>query len=768
MNTKVLQTLEFNQIRKRLASLTQTAVGREMAFRLKPSSHLEVIQAWQEETSEARRLLERQLGLFLEEVKDEREVIRQAQRCGILLPEDFLDILVVARVGTRIKRTLIKAPLPHFHLRTSRIGNFEALTRKITAVIGEQGEIRDRASPRLAQIRQDITRAHQRLQDHLEGLVRSSQVSRYLQEPVVTLREGRYVLPVRREHKSQVPGIVHDESASGATLFIEPLSAVDLNNRWHALQMEERKEIEIILKKLSKEVAGEGEKLLAALTALAEIDFCLAKGRLSLAQEAVSPILNQDKYLRLVDARHPLLTGEVVPISVELGKDFALLVITGPNTGGKTVSLKTIGLLTLMAQAGLHIPAAQGSEVAVFDQVFSDIGDEQSIAQNLSTFSSHMINIIRILKHLNANSLVLLDELGAGTDPAEGSALGIALLEFLLEQEVVGAVTTHHQEVKYFAHITPGLMNASVEFDLETLSPTYKLSIGLPGASKALAVAARLGLPQGIIGAAEGQLSSSQRRLEEVLKEIEEHRVELEQALKEASLAREEAEHFRASLREELSGIEAEKESILAEAREKALEWVEGFKDRLNALERELEIREVSREWLTGAKSEVERIAAEVPPPPLVKAAALPVEIGQIVRVQGWKDPGRIVSLRKRKGEAEVLIGEIRLKVKTDQLETAEAAPLLPSPRPYVRPEREVSVELDLHGYRVSDVEPRLDRYLNDAFLAGLSQVRIIHGFGTGTLRRAVREVLSSHPLVKGFRSAGPWEGGEGVTVVDL
>jgi DNA mismatch repair protein MutS2 len=638
--------------------------------------------------------------------------------------------------------------------------------------------------------------AHDRLLNKLDRIVTNPRNASYLQEMLVTQRGGRYVIPMKAEFKGRIPGVVHDTSASGATLFIEPLSVLELGNRWRELQIEERKEVERILAELSNLVATMADELAWTVEALAELDVALAKARyanlLVASEPELVPFRAQDSglpesdagrtqhpgaTLNLPQARHPLLDPElVVPIDVHLNSDYYVLVITGPNTGGKTVSLKTVGLMAAMTQSGLHLPVAEGAAMSVFDGIYADIGDEQSIEQSLSTFSGHMTNIINILDRANERSLVLLDELGAGTDPVEGSALARAILTRLLARRITALVATHYSELKVFAQSTPGVENASVEFDLETLSPTFEMRMGLPGRSNALAIAERLGLPLDIVESARAFISPKELETESLLAEIQESHRQAVAERDEAQISRRRAAEQERRLAARLATIEAERAAILGEARAQGQRELDDVRNEIEALHAEISERPDSvalgERWLAQARARLERQEAQLAPPsvPSPEETVLPGEIaiGDTVWISSLATTGQVTGLD---GEsAEVQVGNFGVRVERRDLERR---------RPQEAPDRDVpaverghhpmpSAELDLRGQRVEEVLPRLEKYLDDAFLAGMPFVRIIHGKGTGALRRAVRQQLGHHPLVRSHRSGEQGEGGSGVTVAYL
>ncbi len=800
MDRKYLEILEYPKIIARLAEYTSFSAGRELAEALSPSSDLDEVKRCQRETTEAKRLLDVRPDITLGGARDVRSLVRNACLGIALDPLDLLGIRNTCVSAQSLRRILLrlKEDFPLLADMAEGINECPRLVAEITRCISDRGEVVDAASPALGRIRREMNIAHDRLVDRLNRMITSPEVSRYLQDALVTLRSGRYVIPLRAEFKGRIPGLVHDQSSSGATLFIEPLATVELNNQWRELQLQEEREVKRILHELSALVAESAEVISRLVEILASLDLAFAKARYSQAMRGIEPTLisldRLDKTARsetateqpsaippgvciwLRQARHPLLPAEtVVPIDVHLGGDFSILVITGPNTGGKTVALKTVGLLTAMAQAGLHLPAREDSAVAVFDGVYADIGDEQSIEQSLSTFSSHMTNIIDIAAHANERSLALLDELGAGTDPVEGSALARAILSYFLGRRIPVMATTHYSELKIYAHSTPGVQNASVEFDVETLAPTFKLTIGLPGRSNALAIAGRLGLGREIIDDARELVSDEALQADQMLGDIKRAR---EEALSDREAARtilRSARRLEQEWREKNAGIEKARQEMLNTAREEARRELDVVRRQLRQLSNRLASDALTREWLAQAKVELDKLTEGVQPilpalPPVSPTEAVALKPGDMVWIPSLQQGGELLLLDGM--AAEVGIGKFRVRVRAEELERmpevkkeaqpaqvrGTAGPLHPSP----------GIELDLRGWRVEDVLPRLDKYLDDAYLAGLPWVRIIHGKGTGTLRRVVREKLSDHPLVAGYRAGEQGEGGEGVTIANL
>lgn len=804
MQEKHLETLEFPKILNQLARHTSFSAAEELAFTLRPSTDPETIDLSQRETTEACRLLDSQGQISMGGIHDLRPLVNSARKGVILPPEELLDVRDTLSRGRSLRRTLgrLEREFPILAGIAQHIEECAHVVAEIRRCVNDRAEIVDDASPSLARIRQELSIAHRRLMDRLRRIVSSPEYAVYLQEPIVTQRHGRYVVPLKADFKGRIPGLIHDESNSGATVFIEPLATVELNNAVRELQLEEQREVNRILGELSTLVADEGDFIIRTVEVLARLDFAFAKAHYSAEVRGVqprlvdwvenkpypnqpagegsrTPLTHPGSTIRLKRARHPLLRAdEVVPIDVYLSPEdgFSVIVITGPNTGGKTVSLKTVGLLTCMAQAGLHIPADEGSLLTPFDGVFADIGDEQSIEQSLSTFSSHMVNLKGILKEAGPRSLVLLDELGAGTDPIEGSALARAILSFLLRRGVTTLATTHYSDLKVYAHVTPGVINASVEFDLETLSPTYELSIGLPGRSNAFAIASRLSLPPAIIAEAQALLPQQTLEAEGLLADLKEAQRQSTSDLAVARDLREKLERQTEELRQRLLAIEQERQEVLETARQEAEEELQAIRREVTQARNSLRLISTQAGALNEVAQTVNRLdsrLSRLEPKPL--APQLPPEeigVGDVVWVPNLKSKGEVVSISEQ--GIEVQVGQFRVQADRHKLRRISQGPEKPSTaEPHavrVTTHRPVnpSLELDMRGWRVEEGLTLLERYLDDAYLSGLPWARIIHGRGTGALRRAVRELLVMHPLVNSFRSGEMEEGGDGVTVVEF
>jgi DNA mismatch repair protein MutS2 len=796
MDAHALRTLEYDKIIARLARHTSFAAGRARALALEPSTdHREVVLR-QRETAEARRLLALKPRTGLGGAHDVRPQAEKADRGGILDPGELLDILTTLECARDLKYSIGKLA-ESLALLAEGVGAIEPLTRIIDDIkrcINQRGEVTDQASPALGAIRREVRTLHERLQQRLQELLASNAAKGVVQEPIITLRDGRYVIPVKADMRGQLKGIVHDVSGSGATVWMEPLAVVELGNRWREAQLEEEREVERVLRRLSGEIGAEHAAITTNVEVLARIDVALAKVQfgdeieapeLPYEGEDQSWIVEAPAQLHLLEARHPLLRKPVVPTTITAGGQYRVLLITGPNTGGKTVALKTAGLLSLMAQAGLPVPADRGSRVPVFSQVFADIGDEQSIEQSLSTFSSHMTNIIRIVEAADARSLVLLDELAAGTDPAEGAGLARAILLRLLELGAITVATTHHGELKAFAHSTEGVTNASVEFNVETLSPTYHLTIGLPGRSNALEIAQRLGMPREIIGDARESIAPEQRQVDELLSDIRRERESAVSARRAEETARREAEEIRAKLEERLEGVEDERERLIERAREEIERETERVKALLAQAERDAEAARLAaaerklKQASEEARKAMERTAHSARPRKRetsranVPAGPRPEEIrvGDMVWLRGVDRFGEAMSAPDARGEVEIRLGPLKSRIKLTQVErvqrpaASQAHGVITAD---IAPPPDVGPELEVRGHTVDEALPVVERYLDDAYRASLPEVRIIHGKGTGTLRRVVREMLAKHPFVSSYEEAQREYGGEGVTIVKL
>lgn len=794
MNDKSAQVLELPKILAQLADHSTFSVGAELIRALRPTTDLQEALDWQRETTEARALLDQKPDLTLGGARDVREPAALATRGVTLEPQTFLDIRGTLRRATNVKRILsrLDTQFPRMADLASRLEECSALQGEISQTIDDNGNIFDSASPKLALVRRDQRVAFERLQSRLNNLINNTNNAKFLQEQLITQRNGRYVVPLRAEFKGRIPGIIHDSSSSGQTIFIEPMVTVELNNSLRELQIEEENEIRRILRALSDQVGVNADYILRTVETLAYMDLVFAKARYAGALNATAPQLlpfrddnaaHPGSRIKLESARHPLLPARtVVPIDMVLDDHTFVLVITGPNTGGKTVALKTVGLLVLMAQCGLHIPAAPGAELTLFEGVFADIGDEQSIEQSLSTFSAHMTNIINILREINSRSLLIMDELGAGTDPTEGSALARAILNTMLKRRVTTLVTTHHPELKVYSQNNPGVRNASVEFDVETLRPTYHLIIGIPGRSNALSIATRLGLPAELIDDARSMVGVEDLIADNLLDDLTKTREEARRSRDAAVVQQEVIEGLKRELIARLDQVEVERRDLIAQTRRQADRELDELRTEVRKLRQNLQVAgqplEVIKRIEEAAFSLKGTISTPVSnmtnAPALADPQAPQFRIGDNVWVIPLKSEGEITELTTT--DAEVIIGRLRVRVKLDEIEKRkkEDRPAKRIPKAADSddrmPKRAASpgLELDLRGERVEDAIERIAEYVDAAYMSGLPFVRIIHGKGTGALRTAIRDALRANPLVRSFERGGEREGGDGVTVVNL
>ena len=773
MNAHTLRVLEYDAIRQKVVAHCATPMGAERARQMTPRTDEEAIRVALQQTSEARRLIDLAEEMPLRGVQDVRSAASLARAGGILPPESLLSIADTVESARRLRSFLLtrEEKCPALCVLARQLEPLPEVVNEVRRCLREDATVADSASPELARIRQRLRHLHSRITERLQATLNSSRIRNMLQEPVITMRGDRYCLPVKAEYRAQFGGIVHDVSASGATLFMEPQEVVDLGNQIREAQIAEQNEVVRILAQLSALVGKYSDPILLTCDALGELDFINARARLSVEWDAIEPALNTQGKIRLRKARHPLLKPPVVPIDVELGNRFRILLITGPNTGGKTVTLKTVGLLTLMMQSGLHVPADTGTEMAIFQNIFADIGDEQSIEQSLSTFSGHMTNIAAMLPHCDEHTLVLLDELGAGTDPAEGAALAQAILDYLLARQARVMATTHYGELKSYAYARQGVQNASVEFDLQTLRPTYHLRIGTPGSSHAIVIAQRLGLPSSVIETAQARLAGRETEATSIMRRLEEEQRHVEEARQAAEQERREAAALRQQLQQRLEQVESERQRLREEVTQEVqhrlhqiLQQAEEAYRRLREQPRENRAAQEARQQVRQAAEQVKRLLA----PP----AAAPTEIreGDTVKVTTLNVTGTVLQLTQ--DEAVVQAGAIRVTVPREALRRIDEKPVSKAPLVSVPVNlsraANISPEIMLRMQRVDEALANLDQYLSEAYAAGLQQVRVIHGKGTGTLRKAVREYLNTHPLVASYRGADATEGGDGVTIVTL
>jgi DNA mismatch repair protein MutS2 len=841
MNPRTLQILEYHKILERVAARCAFSGGAELALALLPSDDLPTVRHRLALTSEAYRLLDQKSDIHFGGVRDVRNEVDRAARHAVLTTHELNEIkstLLRAR-ALRNLLTRLQDGFPELAAIAANIEACDHVAAEIARCINDRGEVVDSASSELAHIRSELRIAQERLMSTLERLVHHADIKPYLQDTLVTQRQGRYVIPVRSEYKGNIDGIVHDQSASGATLFIEPLKVVQQNNSVRQWELQEEHEIRRILTQLTELVADEADYLRRNVDVLAELDFIFAKAKYAYEidgteptmapfrkpytlqprvedktqpeelpnpertakpksktqaqQSLIPPITHPGSLIDLHRARHPLLDAQkVVPIDVYLDDETFIIVVTGPNTGGKTVTLKTVGLLALMAQSGLMLPVDSGSKLSIFEGVYADIGDEQSIEQSLSTFSGHLTNIITILEEADPASLVLLDELGAGTDPDEGSALAIALLDNLRDRSITTFATTHYSDLKLYAHNTTGVRNASVEFDVETLSPTYELSIGLPGRSNALTIARRLGLNPVIVDKAESIVRPDTLQADSLLADIKRAKQEALQAAERAKNRERQAQTLETDLRYQLASIEEARRAIIAETRELMQLELDVTRRDLEQIKKQLanarlfggknavaddESLTQAEQALTQRRQETEIERTVSLPGSGEEQIAGVVEVGDRVYVPSLRASGEVLGINERLSEADVQLGNFRLKFPIKRLELRQkAAQRLPPTEttiqvrntPKAAAVESPGIELDLRGARVEEGLEKLEQYLNRASLARLPWVRVIHGYGTGAMRNAVRDALRRHPLVSTTRSGEANEGSDGVTVVKL
>ena len=794
MNQKALQTLEFYKIIERLTDFAHSEPGKKLCRELVPSSDFHEIVQNQTETADAVSRVRMKGSLSFAGVSDVGDSLKRLEIGGSLSAHELLSISGLLTCAARAKN-YGRHPESQEIPDDSLDGMFRALepltnvNQEITRCILSEEEIADDASPGLRHVRRQMKITADRVHTQLNSILNSSRT--LLQDAVITMRDGRYCLPVKSEHKSQFPGMVHDQSSTGSTLFIEPMAVIKLNNELRELELQERKEIEMVLAALSMELVPYVEPIRADFQILAKLDFIFAKGALSRSYKGSMPVFNQNGYIEIKDGRHPLLDPKtVVPINIWLGKDFDLLIVTGPNTGGKTVSLKTVGLFTLMGQAGLQIPAFEGSKLAVFDDVFADIGDEQSIEQSLSTFSGHMKNIVSILSQADSRSLCLFDELGAGTDPTEGAALAIAVLSFLHNMKCRTMATTHYSELKVFALTTPGVENACCEFNVETLRPTYRLLIGIPGKSNAFAISKKLGLPDYIIDDARARLESNDEAFEDLLANLEESRVTIEKERAEIATYKEEIARLKKGLEKKEERLDERKEKLLKNANEEAQRILREAKETADQT-----IRNINRlASSTGVGKELvadrsrlrnkldlvdKNLSLKNEKGPKKTISPKKIKIGDGVRVLSMNLNGTVSSLPNARGELYVQMGILRSQVNIKDIELIQEETVtgagMGGPKPKssssaikMTKSAYISPEVNLIGMTVDEALPVLDKYLDDAYLAHLSQVRVVHGRGTGALRNGVHSHLKKLKYVKSFRLGSFGEGDSGVTIVEF
>jgi DNA mismatch repair protein MutS2 len=776
MERLTLDKLEFNKIQQQLASRAYSEGGRQLALELQPVSVLQEVRARLDETEEAMALLHFGEPTFLSSLKPVEKQLAKARIAGILSSSELLDVYWLVRASRLAVKYTGGASSRLIKDIAAEIQDNPTLEKQLQEAIDEDGALRNDASPALRSIRKQVETGRQRIKDYLQNFIRSGNNQSLLQDALITERAGRYVVPVKQEHRNSVKGIVHDESASGATVFIEPLAVVEQNNKIKSLEIEEKREVERILRDLSSAVAVSAQDLILNLKILAYLDMLFARAHLAFDMNAFRPDVNDGGRIEISRARHPLLGDQAVPVNVTLGKGFDILVITGPNTGGKTVVLKTIGLLTIMTMCGLFIPAREKSQISVFKNIFVDIGDEQSIEQSLSTFSSHLKNIVHILNNVDGHSLVLLDELGAGTDPVEGAALARAILETMKEKQARVVVTTHQSELKTFAYQNERVENACVEFNPVTLRPTYELTIGTPGQSNAFEIAIRLGLKESLVQKARELVPEREMEIGNMIRQLKESRYHFDissQKLEEGqrNLARE-----RELLENEKTRIYQEQANVLQRAKQEADTYVRRIKreanEAIDELKSLLKEKDQPPKWHEVEKKSKKikdlRVALSIEGD---AQSEQDIKAGDYVQVRSISQSGYVLEGPNAQGDVVVQIGSVKLTVDKDQVQLSklvEGKKMERRTESFLDKALHISPEIDLRGQYADDALTELDKYLEDANLVGLSQVQIIHGKGTGALRTAVRNYLKGHRYVKDFRDGMREEGGHGVTVISL
>lgn len=782
---RALKTLEYYKIREEVAKYCTSSVGKNHIDKLVPSVDFAEVTKLLEEMDEGLSILRLRGNVPMGGITDIRPHAKRAQIGGMLSPIELMETASTIRASKILRQFLENVAesedvaIPHFLEKKEAMPILTALEHEINDCIDENGAVLDSASSALRAIRQQLRIQVSRVREKLESYTRGANASKMLSDSIITIRNDRYVIPVKSEYRSHYGGIIHDQSSSGQTLFIEPSAVVQINNEIRSLKVKEQEEIERILIKLTAEVELVGHDIFLLVNILGEIDVVLAKAKYGQAEKCTMPIINNDGYIRLVKARHPLIPIDTaVPNTIEFGKDITAIVITGPNTGGKTVTLKTVGLCTLMAQSGIPIPALDGSEVALFESVFADIGDEQSIEQSLSTFSSHMVNIVDILKKYDEKSLIIFDELGAGTDPQEGAALAISILDAVHGTGARVMATTHYPELKAYGYNRPGVANASVEFDIETLSPTYKLLIGVPGRSNAFEISERLGLPGYIISQAQTYTGADRGEVNSMIASLEASRRQAEKDAEETEEQLVEAKQVKEDLELRLAELEQKKEQLEQKAKDKAKKIIEDARREADEIISDLRKMQANTHKLVKDHELIDakkRLDAALPTNPVLKKQkklnerAKELKIGDEVKVLSFGQKGTLLD-KLSKSEWSVQIGMLKMKLDESDLE-------------YIKPEKQkqtvsvnavrgrdshVKLELDLRGERYEDALIRTEKYLDDAILANYPRVSIIHGKGTGVLRQAIQQYLKNHSRVKGYRFGEAGEGGHGVTVVEL
>ncbi|MFQ4178985.1 endonuclease MutS2 [Clostridioides difficile] len=791
MNEKSLRVLEYNKIIDLLKKKASSSLGLKYIENLVPNTDFVEVKSMLEETSEAQSIIIKRGSVGLEGIHDIEDKVKRAYIGASLDSGSLIMIADTLRVARRLRNSLSSSDEEDFNYPiiqslSNSLYVYKDIEDQIYNAIISEVEISDNASSTLRDIRRRIAQKNQSIRSKLNSIISSTTYQKYLQDAIISLRGDRFVVPVKAEYRSQVAGIVHDQSSSGATLFIEPMTIVEMNNELRQLKLGEQEEIERILSELSAMVGEVSEDLISNQEILGRLDFAFSKGKLSIQMRGIEPTLNEDKYLNIKNGRHPLLDKKkVVANTIYLGRDFHTLVITGPNTGGKTVTIKTVGLFALMTQSGLHIPADYGSSMCVYDNVFADIGDEQSIEQSLSTFSSHMTNIVSILQNVTTDSLVIFDELGAGTDPVEGAALAIAVLEDINSVGAKCIATTHYSELKNYALTKSGVENAAVEFDIETLSPTYKLLIGVPGKSNAFEISRKLGLSDYVISRAKEYINTENIALEDVLQNVEKNRIKAVEDREEAERLKEEIERLKVEYDEKLEKLVSQRDKMIEKAKSEAFSIIRQAKEEVDIIIKEL--RSLEQERASKEKNrKIEELRKELTSSmgslqPTVKSMIVPkvsnkeikdLKPGEEVKVITLNQNGSVVSVDKKRKEAVVQIGIMKMTLPFKSLQKTHkdvSTNVTKSTRNIIRSKSgSVKNEVDLRGLNLEEAIMEVEKYLDDAYVAGLESVTVIHGIGTGVLKAGLQDILRRNRHVKSQRGGQYGEGGAGVTIVKL
>jgi len=788
MNKKTYKTLEFNKVLDTLCTYTQNESVKEKITALEPSTDSEAVRAMLKETTEAVGILTRRGPAPGFKITDVTSAVMRVERGGIMTMKELCKLSLGLNTARRLKSYIEDDKISEdtsVSKIAATITNLKNLENEINEKILSEDEMADNASPALFAIRKRKKSQAERIRETLNKIISSASYSKFLQEPIITMRADRYVIPVKAEHKGEIKGIVHDASSSGSTVFLEPASVVEMTNETAELIAKEKEEIDRILAEISANVVKNSHEIFVNTKAVFELDFIFCKARLSIEQKAIEPQINTDGIIEIKQGRHPLLDkNKVVPIDISLGENYDTLVITGPNTGGKTVTLKTLGLFTLMAQSGLHISAKESSKIAVFENVFADIGDEQSIEQSLSTFSSHIVNLVDILNKVTKDTLVLADELGAGTDPTEGAALAISIIEYIRGYGARVAATTHYSELKMYALTTDGVENASCEFDIKSLSPTYRLMIGVPGKSNAFAISKRLGISDVILDNAKGRIDSDNIKLEDVINSLEETRKKAEQDRKTAESASRDARIFKSNMRRELEELEKKKVKMMQEARAEAMAIVESAKRKSQEVLKEVreikasesynELVKKTEKAKQALKSESDKILSGADNERIKLKPLKSVKLGETVHVVSLGTDAQVLTLPDKKGALTVQAGIMKIKTNLDDLTKADSEKEEKRKQKMITTafktdkKTTASLETDVRGMTLDEAILVVDKFIDDSYISGLHEVTVIHGKGTGILRAGISDFLRKHPTVKEYRAGRFGEGETGVTVITL